>query len=350
MNKHAEVELGPAVPQRLVRALSAVPGIELHTGGAQAGLKTGGRHWPIHMVPRRPVTGNPEREAELTVAEARKAAKGALPLVLGTVLPMVLRRVLEKEGISYLDGRGGLHLVAPGLLLHVDQITSKPRTDPAETTSSIGQVSVRAVQLLLADPSREWKLTDLARQAVMSLGQAHKLFGLLDQEMLTKTTGKGPHKRRAIPQPGLLLDWLAAQPTSRRVYEQLECVLYARTVPALLARVSRVLDSEGLAHAWTGAAGAGVLKAGPTSVLRAALRVDPDRSLWQVAELLGAETAGGGANLVLWRDIGRVGVLGATRSEDGLPLAPPTRIYLDLLGERRGEDTAAHFREVALGF
>ncbi len=286
----------------------------------------------------------------MIVAEARKTTKGALPVVVGAVLPKPLRHVLEEQEISYVDGRGGLHLVAPGLLLHVDQKPTNPPRVPVGTINVIGQTSIRALQVMLTEPNREWKLIDLNREGAMSLGQAHKLLSLLDREMLAKATGEGPYKRRTIPQPGLLLDWLVAQPSSRKVYEHLECTLYARSVPDLLGKVSRALDGEKIAYAWTGAAAAAILRAGPTSVPRAALRVDPDCPLPQVLDLLGAEPVDRGANLVLWRDTGRVGIIGAARSDDGLILASPIRVYLDLLGERRGEDAAAHFREVVIGF
>jgi len=65
------------------------------------------------------------------------------------------------------------------------------------------------------------------------------------------------------------------------------------------------------------------------------------------AQALGAEVTERGANLALWSDTGLVGTVGRQRHDD-VWLAPGTRIYLDLLGDRRGEDAAAHFREVVL--
>jgi hypothetical protein len=36
--------------------------------------------------------------------------------------------------------------------------------------------------------------------------------------------------------------------------------------------------------------------------------------------------------------------------KNGVRVAPIVRVYLDALGEKRGEDVANHFREVVLGY
>ena len=68
-----------------------------------------------------------------------------------------------------------------------------------------------------------------------------------------------------------------------------------------------------------------------------------------LAKALDAERTERGPNLRLIRDTGQVGVLGG-EVRGGVRLAPKSRIYLDALSERRGEDVAEQFREVVLGY
>jgi len=145
-----------------------------------------------------------------------------------------------------------------------------------------------------------------------------------------------------------LLDWLATQPRARRVYRHLTCSLYARTPVDLTRRVSRALDDSATSHAFTAGLAAALLRRGPTSVPRSVLRVDPDRSLEEVAGTIGAEVTERGANLTLWSDDGLVGTHARIRHEETW-LAPHVRVYLDLLADRRGADIAANFREVVIG-
>jgi hypothetical protein len=214
-------------------------------------------------------------------------------------------------------------------------------------------VGVRAVQALLAAPQAAWSVTALASAGDLSVGQAHKVLILLEREGLVTVTGSGPQTHRTVRTLRLLLDWLAAQRAARRVREQLACAVYANTLPRLCAKVTQALDGGGIPHAWTAAAAAALQDVGPTAVPRAIVRVAPDQELPRVAKLVGATPTDRGANLLLWQDMGRVGIHGAQRrpaAGSEVPLAAPVRVYLDLLNERRGEDLAAQYREALLGY
>jgi hypothetical protein len=109
------------------------------------------------------------------------------------------------------------------------------------------------------------------------------------------------------------------------------------------------LDSH-LEYAITGAAGAFLFGARVmTETPQVMVRIDPDVELSAAAEQLRAEPVDGGANLVLVRDLGRLGVHGKAHNGP-VAIAPPVRVWLDMLGEPRGEDAAALFREAVLGW
>jgi hypothetical protein len=309
-------------------------------------LRYGTHERDLRLVPRSAVAGPDQLERLDLLATAEE--QQPLPLVVATSLPRSLRRELAERGISYADARGHLHLRAAGLLLYVDVPAETGKAPPSGRANGIGLVGVRAVQTLATAPRRDWTVADLAMQSGVSSGEAHKALTILERDGLIEAQGQGPAKRRRVRDLGGLLDWLAAQPRARRVYRHLSCSLYARTPAELASRISRTLDASDIAHAFTAGLAAMLLNSGPTSVPRSILRLDPDRSLEEVAATIGAEVTDRGANLTLWSDDGLVGTHGRVRRKDTW-LAPPVRVYLDLVADRRGTDVAAHFREVVLG-
>jgi len=269
----------------------------------------------------------------------------ATRVVVGPSLKRTLREELERRGHGYADSRGHLHLVGPGLFVHVEEPAERVVRPP---TDGVGVAAVRSVQALLAR-QEPVALTWLSQRAGVSAGQAHRVLTLLEREGLVRTSGRGPSRRRTILNRTALLDWLVAQPSSRRRDPRLGIFVYARAPEELWKRATDLLDKAGIMHAWTGAAGAALHGAGATSVPVSALRIDPDVRLDRAADVLGAEVTDRGANVELVRDTGGVGT-GLASRHAGIRLADPVRIFLDATRERRGEDVAAQFREVVLGY
>lgn len=341
-----ELRIDPSVAPLLAAALRQIPGITVHRSDAQPTLRHGGHTWPVRLMARSAVD-TPQQMDVLAGGRLDLDAGHPLPFVVATSLPRALRRGLADRGISYADAQGHIHVRAPGVYLYVDE-PLKQTVPPTGRTSGVGLIGIRAVQTLLATPDRHWSVADLAQVAHISPGEAHKVLAMLERDGHIEARGKGPAKRRHIRDLGGILDWLAAQPSARRVYRQLACSLYARTPADLARRVSRTLDDSEIPHAITGALAAALLHAGPTTVPRSVVRVNPDHSLEEVASTLSATVTERGANLTLWSDDGLVGTHERVRHEDTW-LAPHARVYLDLLADRRGSDVAANFREMVIG-
>jgi hypothetical protein len=79
------------------------------------------------------------------------------------------------------------------------------------------------------------------------------------------------------------------------------------------------------------------------------LRIAPSVPLADACSRLQAEPVDTGPNVVLVRDLGKVGVHGL-QFNGPVPLASPVRVWLDMLDEPRGEDAAALFREAVIGW
>jgi hypothetical protein len=190
MKNNIRLELGGRVPQAIADAIPELPGLQVRADGRRPVLRVGGDHWPLLVHPRPHMGVAVERVVRLLQEEAHQLGGGALPLVADTLLPDHLRRALEQREISYLDGSGTLHLVAPGVIVHVEQ-RDLPRQKRARSSGSLGAVSVRAVQTLLARSGEAWTVSALAEAANFSLGQAHNVFELLQREGLVVVLGNG---------------------------------------------------------------------------------------------------------------------------------------------------------------
>lgn len=287
------------------------------------------------------------REEHLELLLPREEGVGDTLVVISPLLKQSVRQYLEERNTCYLDSKGHLHLVAPGVLVHLDGNSARA-VKKKEGKGRIGVHGVRTVQVLLEQKDLI-SVSQLAEQAWVSLGQAHKVLTQLEHLGLVRAFGSGPAKRRAVRERTALLDWLEQQPSATRWEPSLNLAFYARRPEELWSRVSTKLNQANIAHALTGSAAASLYGVGPTSVPYSLVRISPKVRLEQAAEQLGAEITDRGANLTLLQDTGMVGSWHAVM-KDGIQVAPTARIYLDVRSERRGEDIAQQLREVVLGY
>jgi hypothetical protein len=130
----------------------------------------------------------------------------------------------------------------------------------------------------------------------------------------------------------------------------LDAFLYAPDPEQVRGLLTAHAAEHSLDYAVTGAAAATALGAHVTTAIpRVMVRIDPNVPPLKAADLLQAEPVDGGGNLLLVRDVGRLGLEGGGRIGP-LHIASPVRIWLDMLGEARGEDAAALFREAVIGW
>jgi hypothetical protein len=307
-------------------------------------MKLGGRRTPLELHPVAPSMTD-EQFAELARTIASRAAH-SVGVVVSPRLRGSARAVLEQIGAAYADSRGHLHLPTPQFLIHLE-IETKSSTVRARAPG-VGPNAIRLVQTLLLAQG-PLVLSALAAKVELSLSQTHSVLTHLEEAGLLRATGTGPNRRRTVADRTALLDWLVSQPSAMRRESYLDVSLYARRPGDLWRTLTQVLEAAKVAHAVTGAAGAALYGAAPTAVPLSWVRVTPDVPLDRAANILGAEQTDRGPNVRLLRDTGRVGCMGAERREDVL-VAPPARVYLDALREKRGEAIAEHFREVILGY
>ncbi|NRD57390.1 helix-turn-helix domain-containing protein [Corallococcus exiguus] len=271
-----------------------------------------------------------------------------VPVFVGAFLSQSVRDALEEQDASYFDARGHLHLVAPGVLLHLGRGRNATRTEKVSGQMTLGVHGVRAVQALLEEQGPV-SVSQLAESAAISVGQTHKVLTQLEGLGLVRSTGRGPSKRRTVRERTELLDWLQRQPSAVRRERSLHVAFYARRPEELWLQSSARLTQAGIPHAFTGAAAASLFGVGPTSVPHSLLRIAPGVQLDDAARRMGADITERGTNLILLQDTGRVGCW-PPGLRKGIQIAPLVRIYLDALSERRGDEVSHQFREAVLGY
>jgi hypothetical protein len=80
------------------------------------------------------------------------------------------------------------------------------------------------------------EVTELAKAAAVSAGQAHNVLSRLQREGLMGSIGMGQGVRRKVQNPTDLLDWLARVPAARKIHERRAAYLYAPDPDALSRR------------------------------------------------------------------------------------------------------------------
>ncbi len=344
------VELDEGVPERTRRTLASLREVEVVVGDSPR-VSLAGSEWPLSLLPRPQSNGD---ALEAANDMARRIPPGAVGLVVANSIPQRERDALEAVGLSWVDGRGAMHLSRDNLLIHIDRTGRVvPQRPGTEEVGGIGPAGIRAVQVLLGDPTSDWTTSRLAGEAAISTGQAHKVFRALERNRLVESRGRGPQQRRVITDYQAALDWLASTDRARRRPEAIGTYLYARTGEQLMRRFAERAERAGLPYAVTGATASGLLGVPVlTNIAVTPVRVGALPAVEALNALglehLDAEEAGRGINLELWTDTGQLGVFGATDHE-GIRVAPPIRVWLDMARQGgRSDDAAQLFREQVL--
>ena len=345
------VQLEPAELDRYRRVFAALPEINVVTG-PKARVTVADQDRPLMVLPRPPAGSDPGIAARHLAETIPNRAVG---LVAARSIPYKERDAIEAAGLSWCDGRGALHLHWPGTLVHIDHGARRlALSDSAgHDEPHLGPAGIRAVQVLLTSQEDEWTVNRLAERAGISVGQAHNVFRAMEEKRLVHPVGKGPKQRRVIDDRRAALDWLAAVDGARRRPPAAATYVYARTDAEVARRFAQRAAEAGVTYAVTGAAGSRLLGVPVLNrIVVTQVRVSGLQPVEALARLglehLGADDAGRGMNVDLWSDIGKVGTFGASEI-DGVRVAPPIRVWLDLQRQGgRNSDAAQLFREQTL--
>ena len=246
--------------------------------------------------------------------------------------------ICSKEGIGYLDFAGNCRL-SFGRVYIERKGTENPFAERRALRSLYSPKASRILRVLLNNPMRVWKVESLAEEAKVSLGLVSKVKALLrDREWITVL-----REGLRLAEPEALLQEWSQNYTFRKNYIR---DFYSRkTTTEIESQIAEALSGKSIKYAFTGFSGAARLAPVVIGYQRVMVYVeDPDA----VASLLGLKSVSSGANVSLLVPYEQ-GVFYGTREFDGVLVASPIQIYLDLVGYRgRGVEAAKEIFEQAL--
>ena len=269
---------------------------------------------------------------------------GSYPVLASRFLSPRARELCREAGVGYLDLAGNCYLQFEDFLLQ-KIVDRNPFPQQGRPASLFSPVSSRLLRAMLEEPSRSWRVSELAAVAGASLGQTSNVCRRLVEEAYAR-----PQDRRVqLVVPGRLLEaWRDAS----RVLPQARHAFYSfeRDPEQLARRLARVGAERGWPYALTSFA--------------AAIRVAPfvhgiGVVEWYVAdaaaldgwvEALDLRPVESGPNVVL-RVPDDPGVFYRAHAVDDVTVVGNVQLYLDLWPEpSRGHEQADFLRQERLRF
>jgi len=272
------------------------------------------------------------------------AREPALDLILVDHARQGLIEAAAAADIAILDRLGHGRVVKPGFV-YVAPAPPGASRGAAPTRSPFAPKASRVVRTMLIEPMARWRLTSLAEQTVLNPGNVHRILAaLLETGMVERDEDE-----YVVSDPGSLLEAWAESHRWPRDHVRLPVSGNLRGTLRDLMEVldySVVISGEFAAEAWA-----------PYLPARRALIHCLSQDAWaRIREEDSARAnrfappghlAEGQLAVVLSDE----GVADHAQMVDGLPLAHPVQVYVDLFGDRgRGREAADHVRNARLGY
>ncbi len=297
----------------------------------------------------RVVSAGSGRTEQVMQALRRAESSLAPPVIVGRRFSEKAIAELNQADANYMDDRNlKIRLSAPAMLIRLQDEATPPAEAPRKTLRLSGAAGGVALALL-SDPTRDWKVADLAAEGHVSLGAAQNTVVALEAAGLLERSGLGPATRRRVTDAGALLDRYAHDAAADRKVVARGFVLNDGAVDTMRAASQRLAGGAGVEAWFTGVAAAQLLAPHITAVRRFEVWITAPYSADVVLDALGAMLVDDGANLIVMR--GRRAVTVGAECQDGVHRVSVFRMYADALANpARGEEQAEHLRETVIGF
>jgi hypothetical protein len=280
------------------------------------------------------VKGNGQPRVARTAAYRLARVQESAPDVYGVfAAPYISVRSAEicvQEKIGYLDLAGNCRL-AFGKVYIEQQGNPNPFAERRDLRSLYSPKAIRVLRVLLDDPKKPWKVLSLAEAADVSLGQVSNVKSLLqDREWLGSSKAGF-----LLKNPGdLLAEWSQNSKFRKNAFKNYYTL---KSIPEIEDDLATACDAEGIRYALTGFSGAA--RYAPSVRYQRAMAY-VSRDIDRIAKILSLKEVTSGANISLLIPYDE-GIFYGGRTIDGLYIASPVQVYIDLLEAKgRGEEAA----------
>jgi len=270
------------------------------------------------------------RNAVNQLLRYRDKFPGAYGILIAPYISLRAAEICANSNIGYVDLAGNCRLSFGHV--HIEQEGKpNPFSQKRELRSLYSPKAERVLRVLLNNPKKAWKTAELAKEANVSFGQVSNVKKLLNDREWIRTNTVG----FVLIQPRELLNEWTENYSFRR--NRVEDYYSLKNVAEIEADLAEAFNSKRLVYALTGFSGAARL-APVVKYQRVFAYVEGrDENL---ADLLGLKRVTSGANLSLLYPYDE-GVFYGARALEGVKIASPVQIYLDVGSFRgRGEEAA----------
>ena len=285
-----------------------------------------------YLVVEIKTSGQPRlaREAVNQILRYRDLFRDSYGVFLAPYISPKAGEICRQEGIGYIDLAGNCYLCFDAVYIEQE---GRPNAfkEKRDLRSLYSPKAERVLRVLLNNPKEIWKMKELADEAQVSLGQISNVKKLLmDREWIqTETSGF------VLSEPEELLRKWADNYTFRR--NQVRDYYSLKSVAEIESVLAEICNRKALKYALTGFSGAARLSPA-VRYQRAIAYVEQDDE--DLLSQMGLKRVTSGANLSLLSPHDS-GVFYGSRVIDGIRIASPIQVYLDLSGFRgRGEEAA----------
>lgn len=268
--------------------------------------------------------------------------KPATPVLVAPYFSLVSRELCRDNGISYLDFEGNAHLAFKTVF--IDRLTEgKPPSERREFKSLFTPKSSRVLRVLLRDPKRMWRVTDLAEAAHVSLGHVSNVrTALLDREW-AEVVSEGLH----LTAPDALLDgWKFSYAPPVEHQFRFYTTLHGRAFDTSIREVFESMPQTVQASLASFSAANWIA---PYARTTTQFFYAEKRGLDHIQSRMKLSSTAKGENVIITIPKDHGFFLDAYEPAPGVRCTSPIQTYLDLSkGGERGEEAAEHLRRMKL--
>lgn len=270
------------------------------------------------------------RDAVNQLLRFRSERPDAYPVFLAPYISPASGNICKEAGAGYIDLAGNCYLAFGSVF-----ISREGRKNPYATSRKLKSlyqpVSSRVLRVLLSDPAKAWKTQPLSDEADVSLGQiANVKQALKDREWIKE----GPDGF-SLSDPGAILsEWATTYVFRKNTIRSFYTIDKTTDAEQKIADACRDLGVKYALTSFSGAARLAPNVRYKRSDIYVAERLDA------VAETAGLKQVDTGSNIRLLGPYDE-GVFYQANKINGLQVACPVQVYLDVLAQRgRGEEAA----------
>lgn len=270
------------------------------------------------------------RDAVNQLLRFRSKRPDAYTVFLAPYISSAASDICKDAGVGYIDLAGNCYL-AFGSVFVSREGKKNPYASSRKLKSPYQPVSSRVLRVLLSDPQTAWKTQPLSDEANVSLGQiANVKQALKDREWIEE----GPNGFNLSKPQQLLAEW-----ASNYVFRKNDIQSFYAMESTMDAeeRIADACRRQNIRYSLTSFSGAARLA---LNVRYRRIDIYVANNIEAVGETAGLKQVDSGSNVRLLSPYDE-GVFYEAKEINGLQVACPVQVYLDVLAQRgRGEEAA----------